>query len=688
MRIGERERGDATGCRVGLLALILGALTLRLWALDSQGLAYDEAATALMARATPLAIIEFHWRAAYEHPPIWQLLMRFWSLLAGQSELALRFLPVLAGVAQAPLVWQLARRVRRNEFDIAPRSQGDPFALPWLAALLVTVMPVLVYYSQEARMYSLVVALALAVLWSFERLSAAPTPARSLIFASLVWLMSGLHYYSILLVLAIAWYALWVLRVRRAPSGHWSMVLFALGLAVAPLALWLLLAPGFHATLRSIVSDASAGQPGVWPFLDRLWRELSFGAIRWPPAYDWIGYLLLPLALIGFVRLTAHSRRWLRSTSDGRNQAATAYSLALLLLLVLLVPLLVSALWFRTLATRYLLYLAPLLCLLVAAGVDWLAHVDRRLAGLWLGVTLMVCAGGLFYYFGDYQKSYYREMAHTLNTQVAPDDGVLLEAPRQHLLAKYYLPARQTYYTAPHVELPDVWPINAPPLVPEEMDDRIQEYLRRHAVLWLILTAEDEVDKGEFISKYLTAVSYRQRCQEWLDVRLCRFVSPQHVQLAVQTRIEQRFGPAFWLQGAAMILDETVDGSRFLLVELGWFAEQRPEIDYRVTLRLLDADGVTVSQQDEYPIGPLLPPSTWQAGDAKPGYMVLALPADLDTGRYAIVVGLYDPASLELLAHSDQEGSSSTEWIHLGVLGASGGELHLRSAPEISHLRN
>ncbi|MEZ4735212.1 MAG: hypothetical protein R3E79_49585 [Caldilineaceae bacterium] len=71
--------------RFFLLLLVLIAFALRLWALDSKGLSYDEAATALMARATPGEIIAFHWRAAYEHPPVWQLLMHFWSNLGGAA---------------------------------------------------------------------------------------------------------------------------------------------------------------------------------------------------------------------------------------------------------------------------------------------------------------------------------------------------------------------------------------------------------------------------------------------------------------------------------------------------------------------------------------------------------------------------------------------------------------------------
>jgi hypothetical protein len=304
---------------------------------------------------------------------------------------------------------------------------------------------------------------------------------------------------------------------------------------------------------------------------------------------------------------------------------------------------------------------------------------------------------GLGHYFGAYQKSEYREMASDLNEHFAPDDAIMLYAPRQHLLAKYYLGADRTYYTAPQVELPAFWPVNAPPVVPEEMDGQIQALLAAHPAVWLVMTAQDEVDDGEFVPKYLTAVAYKQDCRKWIDVELCRFVSPQGIRMTEEVTPAVLYNGELRLERAAVALvketgpagrtaqaeetgpaeeigpteetspgatgsaegageaeetargEETAQGGEdapgggTIYVQLDWRAERKPSIDYRVTLRLLDAAGAVVAQRDEFPIGPLLPPSTWNAGDAKPGYMALPLPGDLAAGEYTLTVGVYDP---------------------------------------------
>lgn len=667
--------------RLALLVVILLAFLLRIWALDAKGLAYDEAATALMARATPAEIIRFHWGAAFEHPPFWQLFMHGWSLLAGQSEFALRFLAVLAGVVQIPLVWQLARGVetrdKRLETGEPPlfnrqspiaNRQSPISSLPMLSTLLVTLSPVLVLYSQEARMYTVVVALALVSLWATERLARKPAMDRVAVFVLVNVVMMGFHYYSVLLVVAEAITLGWILWGQQ--EGRLVLFVYSAAMlaAIAPLAGWMLLAPGFRATASIVLANIGNAQPGVWSFLDGLWRDLTFGAIRWQPAHAWLGYLLLPLVGVGVVQLVPQglalspSRRPSAPTADGKPRLW----MSMLVLTSVIIPPLVSALFFRTLATRYILFIAPLLCVLAALGLNWLNRIDWRLGGLWLLVALMVAGAGLATYFGLYQKSDYRAMAQTLTQRLAPEDGILLEAPRQHLLAKYYLPESFTYYTAPHVELPDYWPVNAPPVVPEEMDHYIQEYLRRHRVLWLILTAENEVDKGEFVPKYLTAVSFRQECQDWLDIRLCRFVSPLAIPAQATTPIGALFGGQLLLEQADLAAVDERDSQRYLLVTLHWLAETQPTLDYRVTLRLLDGQGVIVSQQDEYPIGPLLPPVTWQAGDAKPGYMVLPVPPA--PGAYRAVVGVYDLATYAGIAYRTAQGSLSFDLIPIGTV--------------------
>lgn len=622
--------------RFALLLLLLFAFALRLYSLDAKGLAYDEAATALMARATPAAIIDFHWRAAFEHPPVWQLLMHYWSLGVGQREFALRLLAVFAGVAALPLVWQLARRLGLTNWTALT------------AMLLTATAPILVYYSQEARMYTLVVALALASILLTQQLAGAPSAGTVGVYLLVNWGMMGLHYYSVLLIGAEGCFLLAWLIWQRLPVRYWLWHGAALLLTLAPLALWMAFAPGFHDTAAIVLSGSGGPQPTPLQFVDALWRDLTFAAIRWGSADAVWGYLLLPLLVLGFVALLSP----INQTGLTNLSGFAPKQGWLLLLLVALLPIVLSLLVSRTLATRYLLYIMPPLLVVIAAGIGWLGRQHWMVGLAALLVAMPPSALALSHYFGPYQKSAYREMTAYLTTHRQPDEALLLEGPRQHLLAKYYLPTEKTFLTAPMIPLPDYWPVNAPPVVPEEMDDHLRQALVDHPGLWLSLTAENEVDPGEFVPKFLTAIAFQRECYAWLDVRLCHFVSPHFVEPQVQSQPTALFNNELLLQTTAVTLHPArLEEPAYLLTTLTWLAQNKPTIDYRVTLRLLDASGAVISQRDSFPIGPLLPPTTWNAGDEKPGYLTLPLPAQLTEGQYSVVTALYEPTTLNLVTY-------------------------------------
>jgi mannosyltransferase len=619
-----------------LLALILVGAFLRLWMLGSKGLWYDEASTALMARAAPVQIIRFHWDAAFEHPPVWILLMHFWSRFFGQVEATLRAPSALAGVLVVPMTWQVAKTAWQGRAGRMARL---------LAAALAATSPILILYSQEARMYSLVTLLAVASVYLAMRLLGRHSAVHLACFVLVNWLMLGLHYYSALLIAIEAVFLLACALPRqlrgtshrRRSAGE---VALAAGLSALPFLLWAWLAPGFRTTVDVVLSAAGAAGRTPFSFLDGWWRDVSFGSVRWQPTRAAAGYLLLPFLLAGVV--TAFRKG--EAQADA-GSPAPGIRWGILFVLIVVVPVLAGLALAGGMLTRYILWVVPFAYLLVALGirVAWRLWRPAGIAGLL--VAGLVAGLGLHSYFTTYQKSEYREMASYLTAQALPGDAIILEAPRQHLLAKYYLPSTAEIYPMPSIDLPDYWPVTAPPVLPEEADHELQAILEKHGRVWLVLSGEDEVDPGEFVQRYLAAIGYARHCRQWLDVRLCEFISPSKVPAAAAIPHAVGFAGGLDLRGVELALGEARADGRPLYVFAKWHARENPAADYKVTLRLLDPDGGLVSQVDSFPIGPLLPPTTWGSGDDKPGYLVLPVPATLAPGRYRLVLGLYDPAS-------------------------------------------
>ncbi len=124
----------------GLLPILLLGTVLRLISIN-QSLWLDEATTALAAKMS-LADIFTKFFPGDFHPPLYYLLMKGWGSLFGLSEISLRTPSVIFGILTIYLIYLIAKKI----FDTKTAR---------IASILAATSGLLIYYSQEARMYSL-----------------------------------------------------------------------------------------------------------------------------------------------------------------------------------------------------------------------------------------------------------------------------------------------------------------------------------------------------------------------------------------------------------------------------------------------------------------------------------------------------------------------------------------------------
>ncbi|MBI4049667.1 MAG: glycosyltransferase family 39 protein [Candidatus Doudnabacteria bacterium] len=128
--------------------LILGAL-LRLYHNTAVALWHDEAFSALYTRDYGWG--EMMYRIGLDvHPPLYYILLKFWTLIFGHSLISLRGLSILLGVLTIWIGYVLVKKI----------SGSEKFAL--YAGLLLALNPFQIQYSLEARMYTLGTFLVLA----------------------------------------------------------------------------------------------------------------------------------------------------------------------------------------------------------------------------------------------------------------------------------------------------------------------------------------------------------------------------------------------------------------------------------------------------------------------------------------------------------------------------------------------
>lgn len=214
------QRSTALWILAGLTAL---GVAVRFASLGVQSYHHDEVITALRVLPGSFGEMLHAVKVSESNPPLYYVLGWAWAKEFGTGEVGLRSLSALFGAATVPVGYLIGRQ-------LASRRAG------LILAALIAVNPMLIWYSQEARSYALLVFFGALALFFFVR-ALDTGRGRDLAWwalASTLALCS--HYFA---VFAVAIEALWLIVALRS---RWRVVLPAIavtgatGLALLPLA--------------------------------------------------------------------------------------------------------------------------------------------------------------------------------------------------------------------------------------------------------------------------------------------------------------------------------------------------------------------------------------------------------------------------------------------------------------------
>jgi len=139
----------------------------------------------------------------------------------------------------------------------------------------------------------------------------------------------------------------------------------------------------------------------------------------------------------------------------------------------------------------------------------------------------------------------------------------------------------------------------------------------------------------------------------WLDGLTVKAPARRMAAPDVARVLDAHFDSVATLIGADLPTSPLVPGAA-LPVTLWWRAANAPLPSYHVTLQLVPVDvgdqpaGPPVSQHDGPPGGGARPTAGWATGEVVEDARRLAVPADLPSGRYALIAALYNPAAPSL----------------------------------------
>lgn len=215
----EPSRAGAAWVLALLVAL---AAAMRFASIDVQSFHHDEVITVSRVISDGFEHMLHAVKRSESNPPLYYVLAWGWGKGFGTDEVGIRSLSALCGTLTVPLAYCVGA-------ELASRRAG------LIAAALVAVNPMLIWYSQEARSYALLVLFCAASFLFFARALRTRRGRDLGLWGLASALALGSHYFAVFAVGIEALWLLIALRERRAAALAAVAIPVAAGLALLPL---------------------------------------------------------------------------------------------------------------------------------------------------------------------------------------------------------------------------------------------------------------------------------------------------------------------------------------------------------------------------------------------------------------------------------------------------------------------
>ncbi len=642
-----------------LLALTVLALGLRLFRLDNQSLWYDEGFSVYLSS---MDMDEITTRTAADiQPPLYYYLLHGWILLFGDTEWAVRAMSVLFGVFSVPLLYATAWTLFRS------RLAG------LLAALLMAISPLQVWYGQEARMYTLLTFF--CVLSSYLLLLAVEAKGRWTV--PVLWSAYALasaaalytHYFAFFVLGFQAIYVLVLLAAQRFRPPR-----LLVGSVVSGVATLLLYLPWLPHLLSRYGTDASywSGQLKLHEVLVDIAISFAGGESVTEPVGLALAMGLGLAFLLSVAALLYQAARRVGQAVDSAVQTlpSSYFPLLFLLLFLLLPPVLILAISYNTpkFNARYAMVSHPALVLVLSGGLAVLwqrrqGYLGNVLRGAVSSLALIFILGTAAY--ADYNafvdptfaRADFRSVAGYVRERIGPDETIILTSGHMFPVWDYYAQDLERHL------LPASLTLDTSLILDYSIAAELNQWLADKDGVWVVLWQDEVVDPTGYLVTMLGQAGEELPVnQAFPQIKLRHYRLPAGVFIPEVPDIAH---PAeFNFDGRLRLLGYTQTGDQE--VTLFWDALQQLDEDYQVSITLRDTAGQTWGRWDGRPAAYLYPTDRWRVGQIVFGRHELVPIPGTPPGDYGLEVGVYTEDDLVGLDVLDTAGAPQGKRAMLG----------------------
>ena len=369
--------------------LFIVALAMRLLGISYQSIGIDEGSTFFYSHYTWDQFVDAH----EPNSPIYYMMEGYVLDFLGTNEFGLRFTSAITGALVIPLAYLLTRRLLGN------------YTISLLTAIVFVISPSCLYYSQEARAFSIVLFLFLCQAHVLLNALESERKIWWLLLSILSAISFAMQFVGFIATFTLYSYALFYYRedLRNRRFSRFMII------AVSAILFLILSLPLMKYAFDSFLAHSSTGPKNLcigpiylavmiyW----NLFRSVIFGAI------------ITVLVLLGAKYCYAHNKE-----------------AAIFLLFVCIVPLTITGMlsYISDVYPRYILWSLPgyytlAACCVLKEGPD--PSSIKRYAKKGAGILLAACVVCLPYYYISICKEDFRGGCNALEENIQPGDAVI-----------------------------------------------------------------------------------------------------------------------------------------------------------------------------------------------------------------------------------------------------------------------
>ena len=453
-----------------LILICFVGFFLRFYALGGESFWFDEKMSLYFSQNDPVSILN---PPSYEThiPPLYYMLLHFWMGLFGISEFAVRSLSAVFGSLSIFALYKLGKYLFNVKIAI-------------YSSLICAISILQIYFSQEARMYSLLTLTTLLSVFFFLK-SLNENRLRfwaSYIIVSILMLYT--HLYGIFILILQFFYLLFYYRGKIGYVKNCLVSFFLIGLGFFP---WLIKLFGVTPyILEGYSAIAWIPEPSIISILGTILLFCNssvvcvviFGSsIRSIFQFEGLKkYFTKPSFSGSLKRIKAH---FLDSSKFGVNFCILWLGIPIIL------SLLISFIFQPIYLPKYLILVSPAFYLLVSKGLAKTKLKMRYLLILFLVIDSAIIS---YSYYTNFNKEQWREAATYVQTREEPGDLIVIAAPWLELNFNHY-------YNGSNV------------VIGVQTISQVNEALTiEHHNVWLILAHDVVVDPDGHIKSRLNEV--------------------------------------------------------------------------------------------------------------------------------------------------------------------------------------